>query len=215
LLAVKSYALCFLKYIRYAKQIIPMKGVAAWIWVIMGVVLGILVLVFGSTLLLQQVTLTQKQLVLGEFQDFSGKLKTICIEGGIGEVYYYKMTIPENTRAMYVTNASDASPPDKVSDYITKSKSAVGNYFCMQFVDENLPRCSQISCYSSFTYIGTPSLKPTLQSILARLGGQSPVYDFIVFVNKTDYNFLSSNATQTIGSVGPSSNTATEPPSVI
>jgi hypothetical protein len=181
-----------------------MKAVAAWIWVIMGVILGILVLVFGSTLLFQQVTLTQKQLAIDQFQDFCGKVKTICTEGGIGELYYYKIAIPENTRAIYVANASDALPPDKVSDYITKSRSAVGNYFCMQFSDENLPRCSKISCYSNFTYIGTPSLKPTLQSILARLGGQSTVYNFLVFINKTNYNFLTLNASQTIGRQGPS-----------
>jgi hypothetical protein len=191
-----------------------MKAVAAWIWVVMSVVLGILVLVFGSTLLLQQFTLTQKQLAIDQFQDFYGKVKTICAEGGIGEIYYYKITIPESMRAIYVANASDTLPPDKVSDYITKSRSAVGNYFCMQFSDENLPRCAQIACYSNFTYIGNPSLKPTLQSMLARLGGQSPVYYFLIFVNKTNYYFLSSNAIQTIGSQGPSTLTTTKRPVV-
>lgn len=192
-----------------------MKGVAAWIWVVMGVVLGIVVLTFGSILLLQQVNLTQKQLAIDKFQDFYGKVKTICTEGGIGEIYYYKMEIPESTKAIYVANASDALPPDKVSDYITKSKSAVGNYFCMQFFDENLPRCGRIACYSNFTYIGTPSLKPTLQTMLARLTGQSPVYYFLIFINKTNYYYLNSNASQTIGSQKPSTLTVTTRPPIV
>jgi hypothetical protein len=186
-----------------------MKGVAAWIWIILGVVLGILVVVFGSTLILQQYDLTQKQLIINNFQTFYGKIKNVCTEGGVGEIHYYQLAIPENTRAIYASNASDSPPPDKVSEYITKSKSSVGNYLCLQFFDENIPRCGQLACYTNFTYIGTPSLQPTLQSIVARLTGQSPVYYFLIFLNKTNYYYLAINATQTIGPQAPSTVTAT------
>jgi len=189
-----------------------MKAVAAWIWIIAGVMLGILVVAFGSTLILQQFDMTQKQLMINQFQDFYSNAKIVCIEGGIGEVHYYKIAIPENTRAIYISNASDALPPDKVSDYITKSKTAVGNYVCMQFFDENLPRCGQLTCYANFTYIGTPSLKPTLPSIIARLSGQMPLYNFLIMMNKTGYSFLIINATQTIGPQNPSTITTTARP---
>jgi hypothetical protein len=180
-----------------------MKGVAAWIWIIMSVVLGILVVVFGSTLIFNQLDLTQKQLAIDEFTDFAGKIKTVCTEG-VGEIYYYKISIPEKTRAIYVSNFSDQLPPDKVSDFITKGKSSLGTYVCMQFFDENLPRCVQISCYTNFNYIGTPSLQPLLQSLVARLSGQYPTYYFLVRIEKTDYNYVLVNATQTIGSQNPS-----------
>jgi len=184
-----------------------MKGIAAWIWIISSVILGILVLTFGSTLLLRQYDLTQKQLAIDQFQDFYTKIKTVCTEGGVGEIYYYRISIPENTRAIYAANASDQLPPDKVSELITNSKSAVGNYICLHFFDDTLPKCGKIDCYANFTYIGTPSLKPTLQSILARLTGQAPIYNFLVYINKIDYNFIYANATQTIGSQGPSTGT--------
>lgn len=181
-----------------------MKGIAAWIWIIMSVVLGILVVVLGSTLIFNQLDLTQKQLAIDEFTDFAGKIKTVCTEGGVGEIYYYKISVPEKTRAIYISNFSDQLPPDKVSDFITKGKSALGTYVCMQFFDENLPRCVQISCYTNFTYIGTPSLQPMLQSLVARLSGQYPTYYFLVRIAKTDYNYVLANATQTIGSQGTS-----------
>jgi hypothetical protein len=181
-----------------------MKAVAAWIWIIMSVVLGILVLTFGAILILNQFDLTQKQLAIDEFTDFSGKIKRTCTEGGIGETYYYKISIPEKTRAIYVSNFSDKLPPDKVSDFITKGRSSLGNFVCMQFFDENIPRCVQISCFTNFTYIGTPSLQPTLQSLVARLSGQYPTYYFLVKIQKTDYNYLTVNATQTVGSQNPS-----------
>lgn len=181
-----------------------MKAVAAWIWIIMSVVLGILVLTFGAILILNQLDLTQKQLALDQFTDFSGKMVRTCVEGGVGETYYYKISIPEKMRAIYVSNFSDQLPPDKVSDLITKVKSAVGSNVCMQFFDENLPRCVKIGCLTNFTYIGTPSLQPTLQSLIAKLSGQYPTYYFLVKIQKTDYNYLTANATQTIGSQNPS-----------
>lgn len=180
-----------------------MKGVAAWIWIVMSVVLGILVLTFGATLILNQLDLAQKQLAITQFSDFSGKVKTTCTEGGIGQTYYYKISIPEKIRAVYISNYSDQLPPDKVSDFITKGRTSLGNYVCMQFFDENIPRCEQLACYTNFTYIGTPSLQPTLQSLLARLSGQYPTYYFLVKIQKTDFNYLTVNATQTVGSQNP------------
>lgn len=180
-----------------------MKGIAAWIWIITSVILGILVIVIGSTLLFRQYDLTQKQLAVDEFSDFYNKVKTLCAEGGIGEIYYYKITIPENVRAIYVANASDKLPPDIVSQLITKSRSSTGNYLCLQFFDDTLPKCGQLDCYANFTYIGNPSLQPTLQSLVARLSGKTPVYNFLVFVTKTDYKSLFVNATQTIGVQNP------------
>lgn len=191
-----------------------MKGIAAWIWIIMSVVLGILVITFGSLLLLNQYDVTQKQLLLSQFQDLNSRVRSVC-NGGVGEVFYYKIAIPENTKAIYVANSSDQAPPDTVSDMITNSQSAVGNYLCMQFYDENIPICSKIDCISSFTYIGNPSLKPTLQNILARMTGQTPQYNFLIRISKTDYNFLTINATQTIGPQNPISITTTTRPHIV
>lgn len=179
-----------------------MKGIAAWIWIIASVVLGILVLTFSSILILNQYDLTQKQNVISQFSDFYVKMKDVCT-AGIGDVYFYKLALPEQTRAIYVSNSSDQLPPAKVSEYVTKSQTAVGNYLCLQFFDENLPRCGEMSCYSNFTYIGTPSLQPTLQNLVARLTGQTPIYYFLVQINKVDYNYLYVNSTQTIGSQNP------------
>jgi len=192
-----------------------MKAIAAWIWIIMSVVLGILVLTFGATLLLQQYDVTQKQLSIDQFQDLYTKIKTVCTEGGVGEAYYYQIALSENARAVYASNASDQLPPDQVSDLITKSKSAVGNYICMQFFDDNIPKCGSISCYANFTYIGNPSLQITLQSLVARLTGQTPVYNFLILIKKTNFNFLNVNATQTIGPQNPTVTiTTTKPPIV-
>lgn len=186
-----------------------MKGIAAWIWIILSVILGILVITFSSTLIINQYDLTQKQLAIDNFQDFYTHVKNVCIQGGIGEVYYYKISVPENTRAIYVSNVSDQLPPDTVSVLITKSRTSVGNYLCLQFADENIPRCGKFACYANFTYIGTPSLQPTLQSLVARLTGQSPIYNFLMMVNKTDFYYLNVKGTQTIGSQTPQTLTST------
>jgi len=180
-----------------------MKGIAAWIWIIASVILGILIIVIGSTLIFKYYDVTQRQLALDEFGDFYNKVKVFCAQGGVGEIAYHKITIPENIRAVYVANASDSLPPDKVSDYISTSRSSIGNFVCLQFFDDTLPKCGQLGCYANFTYIGNPSLRPSLQSLVARLTGQTPTYYFTIFMMKTDYKYLYVNATQTIGPQNP------------
>jgi len=167
----------------------PMKGIAAWIWIIVSVALGLVVLVFGSMLILRQAEVGQKQVILEQYSDLGRKIRMTC-GGGIGQTLYFPIAIPQNTRAIYVANASDESPPDKVSEYITRGRSGLGNYFCLQFFDENIPRCDVMNCDMNFTYIGTPSLQSTLQTLVATLSGNPPINKFYLKINKTDYNLI-------------------------
>ena len=148
--------------------------------------------------------ISQKQSVIGALSDLHGKLKTTCLSGGIGQLYHYKIELPDIVRAVYVTNESEELPPDKVSVLISNRNFTVGNYFCFQFFDENVPRCQDIGCQTKFTYIGSPSLKNDLATLIARLKGDEPVYKYYVFINKTDEDFLTTKGIQMIGDEIPS-----------
>jgi len=182
---------------------IKMKGIAEWIWIILSVVLGLMLLVFGSIFILRQSEVSQKQLILEQFSDLGTKMNDICLKGGIGRTAYISVAIPENTRAIYVANESDEAPPDKVSEDITKGRSYIGNYLCLQFFDENIPRCGIVSCDMKFTYIGTPSFKSTLQTLLSRLSGNPPVNKFYLQINKTDYKLIQTIAVPIVGDTLP------------
>ena len=180
-----------------------MKGITAWIWIILSVVLGLFTLIFGSIFIFRYVEAGQKQVILDQFSDLGTSMVDVCLKGGIGRAVYITIAIPENTRAIYVANASDEAPPDKVSEDITNGKSHTGTYLCLQFFDENIPRCDIVPCDMKFTYIGTPSLKSTLQNIVSTLSGNPPVHKFYMLVNKTDYKLVQTVAVPIIGDVLP------------
>ena len=176
-----------------------MKGVAAWIWIVMSVVLALIVIVFGSRLVLDQLSSTQKQVAIENFYDINFKVKYVCDKGGVGELYRYKIALPESVTAIYISNSSDDPPPAKVPVLISKGSMAIGKFFCIKFTEENIPRCEPLSCYVNMTYFGTPSQKSDLASLIARLVEGSPIFKYDILLNKTAQTFIDATAKASIG----------------
>jgi hypothetical protein len=125
-------------------------------------------------------------------------MNEICVKGGIGEMYGLEIGIPQIIKAIYVCNQTDEYPPDKVSVYISEGESAIGSRLCLQFFDENIPKCLDLNCYSKMTYMGTPSMKSDLGSLVAKLTGNSPVYKYRAVINKTEEQFVTVKGIQII-----------------
>ncbi len=176
-----------------------MKGIAVWIWIIGSLILGMMVFTMGSTLFFNQLEIRLKQSATDNFDDLASKISRTCIEGGFGEVYYYKnFAVPETVRAVYSSNDKDEMPPDKVSLYITDGLSAVGNYFCINYFGDDLPRCKPMSCSIDATYMGAPSEKPNIVGIVARLaseGSAYKTYNYQILINKSNTNTVTVTAT--------------------
>lgn len=171
------------------------KGVSAWIIVIGGTILGMIIFFAGVHISIQTIKINEKQAALEQINTLYEKIERTCLVGGIGETYYYKISLPESIRAVYIANYSDEEPPDKVSVYISEKKIALGRFFCYQFFNE-APNCRKTSCNTFMTYIGTPSMKEDLLSLLARVTGVRPIYNFTLIINKTSFNNVTVNITQ-------------------
>jgi pectate lyase len=166
-----------------------MKGVANWIMVIGGVIMGIIIFTISISLLINHIKTMKRQTVLGELQDLHDQLTTVC-KMGLGHKKTFYLVLPDTVRAVYVANRSYEPPPDRVSVYISDKVSAVGNHTCIQFFDDNIPICQYIGCDTQLTYMGSPSLKSSLQVLLAQLKGEYPVYEYTVEIEKADEYFL-------------------------
>ncbi|MEM7827046.1 MAG: hypothetical protein QXQ40_02370, partial [Candidatus Aenigmatarchaeota archaeon] len=163
-----------------------MKAIATWIIVIGSILLGISIFFAGVHLIATNLKISEKQGVTQQALGLYEKIQRTCISGGIGETYYYNISLPDVVRAVYIANAEE-EPPDKVSVLISEKSIGTGNYFCLQFFDE-LPRCKKIDCQVNMTYIGSPSLKEDLFSLLAKIAGERPVYNYTIIINKTGYH---------------------------
>jgi hypothetical protein len=175
-----------------------MKAIASWMWVMMGVVLGLVIFASSYIILMRVTSARIKQLAWSEYDYLFSKIKTTCSIAGIGGLYHHKISVPEAVRAIYVANYSDEYPPAKVSVYISEKASATGEYFCMQYFDNEFPECRKLDCKLTMTYMGTPSLKSDLASLVARLAGGATVYKFDIDMNKTYYKDVRIEATQIV-----------------
>jgi hypothetical protein len=169
-----------------------MKGVSNWIMVIGGVIIGLTLFAIGIGLLIRQIETSKRHTFLEQFQDFHGQLESIC-KMGLGHKKHYKLVIPDIVRAVYTVNKSYEPPPDKVSELITNRESEVGNYSCIQFFDDNLPICQYIGCHADMIYMGSPSLKPSLQRLLGELREQYLVYEYTIKIEKSGKYLLNVN----------------------
>jgi len=179
-----------------------MKGIAVWIWLIGSLVLGLMIFVMGSTLFYNQLEVRLKQTATENFDDLSSKIMRTCTEGGLGEVYYYRnFAVPEIIKAVYSANDADQMPPDKVSLYITDGRSGTGNYYCVSYFGDDMPRCKPMSCSIEATYMGTPSDKPSIFGIVTRLASEMTIYktyNYDILINKTNSSVVTVTATPRI-----------------
>ena len=170
-----------------------MKGLANWIMVIGWVVIGITLFAIGISLITRQIRTAQRQTILEEMQDFHNQLVSVC-NMGLGNKKSYNLALPDNVRAVYVAKNDHELPPDKVSEMITNQNTDVGNYICIQFFDDNLPICQDVGCDVDLTYMGSPSMKSTLQTLIAQLKGNYPIYEYTVEMEKSDEYFINAIA---------------------
>ncbi|MBN2094657.1 MAG: hypothetical protein JW727_01285 [Candidatus Aenigmarchaeota archaeon] len=164
------------------------KGMASWIWVVGSVLFGLMIFFAGYVLISGQIQSVSDRLILDEVTNLQNSLRSMCVSKGTGAYEIYDISLPENIKAVYVAKADMIPAPDKVSVMISENKSAIGNFFCYQlaYTDTNLPKkCWESRCDLNFTYIGTPSMKTTLSSRIARIMGSNPTYNYRLSINKT------------------------------
>jgi hypothetical protein len=175
----------------------PFKGIASWIWVIGSVLFGLVIFYAGYVLISGQINGSANNMMLGQVSNLKVELNRICISGGIGSETTKEVSLPESIKAVYAARSERSPPPDKVSVLISNKESYSGNYLCYQLanVETNVPeRCWNVSCTVNFTYIGTPTMKKTLTSVLSGLMGNTPVYNYQLYITKTGEHSLTVSA---------------------
>jgi hypothetical protein len=174
-----------------------MKGIASWIWVIGSVIFGMLLFYAGYVLISGQINGSGDSLMLGEISNLEVELDRLCVSEGIGAQKTRDISLPESVKAVYIARSEYSPPPDKVSALISNADSGIGNYLCYQLsaTEANIPKkCWNISCTINFTYLGTPTQKKTLVSMLAGLTGKTPIYNYRLTIMKTGEHNLTVSA---------------------
>lgn len=155
-----------------------MKGtVAIWIWIIGGLIVGIMTLLAAYTNLSQVGTQTARQNVVSSFNDINSDIDFLCSQApGARKT---KDVSLRDVRAIYASE-DKSEPTSEAPDLISEGETAQGQYTCLTFVSGHYG-CVEHSCPVEMTWIG----RPLPGSDMHTLGSEDGLFDFKLRMRKT------------------------------
>lgn len=159
------------------------SSAATWLWIIGGLMIGIAVIGFAVSIFGGMMRSYQENDVIEQVYQLGNRAESVC-QGGFGNLDFMKIELPDFVRAVYPARSGHQKPPDRVAQFITDKEAGSGKYICLSFFGKPEPRCREISCSINMSYIGSPSLKDDLFSVLSKISGDYPTYKFSLSIEK-------------------------------
>ncbi len=155
---------------------------AAWLYVIGGIVIGILIFVIGYHLVSISINQAQKQTALSNFNDLHTDIQMVCFQE-INNSMLIRSQVPSSVRVLYATEDKD-TPLDTVVDKIQNREYSSGHYLCMQFKEEQELRCQKLDCLTIIPYTGSLPKELDIQLMVKKILGKAPVKEYQLEIKK-------------------------------
>lgn len=154
------------------------------LYVVGGIVIGLLVFTIAYRLLTISTNQAQKQIVLSDFNDLSSTANSVCLQE-IKNSMIVNMEVPESVRVIYATNDS-SNPIPTVTYSIKNNRISSGKYLCLQFKTEQEIRCHEIKCKVFFPFIGSLETYNDLQLMVNKILGRPLMKEYKFNLIKTN-----------------------------
>jgi len=142
-----------------------MKGISVWIWVIGGIIVGLVLFTIFIQFLSYITRVKEIELAKSTFQELVGNARNICKTiGGAAPTRLEKTYVfPDAVSNIY--SATSAS----TSATIPLKERSYGRYLCMKIYEETF--CEDVQCEVEMSNIkNVPSLTTAISKILGRMG---------------------------------------------
>jgi len=175
-----------------------LKGdVSMWIWVVGGLIIGASVILFATTMATGFFKSYQENAMREKYLTLAARIDAVCA-GGEGNMDYFNVALSDVVRAIYPAKNLFERPPDKVSEMISDREAGSGSFLCLSYFGKNEPSCKAVKCPLEMDYIGTPSMRDDLFTLLAKIRGEYPIYTYSMVLEKAEGKvFVSREAQQT------------------
>lgn len=155
------------------------KGsVSIWIWIIGGLVIGILTFTVAYNQLGNLWTQSIRQDVVSDFETLNNDISFICSQSTGSRT---STTVELHDVMAVFSNSSRGEAPLDSMEKINDGETEKGEYVCLTFLDQQHYGCRQHSCEVNMTYIG----EPLPDSTMYRVGQSSPGFKFELDIEKT------------------------------
>ena len=156
---------------------------AEWLYIAGGIFIAMLVFVIAYNLLTMQMIQAQKQNALADFNDLLTDIETVCLQE-INNSMFTKINIPTSVRVLYVTDDTK-NPLAKVVENITNEQINVGKNICLQFIDEQIIRCKELTCNTTMPYMGSLPEYMDIKIMVKKILGEALVKQYSLLIVKT------------------------------
>ncbi|MCX8179661.1 MAG: hypothetical protein N3E38_02955 [Candidatus Aenigmarchaeota archaeon] len=152
--------------------------------IIIGVIIAILVFVLGYRFLIIISYSSLKKSTLNEFVKLQSSVDFICSQES-KSVQQVSLNLPDYVRAVYASTNTDVLP--KITENIKNGKIGSGEYLCMQFKNEQNPRCQKVKCKVFMPYIGSLETWNDLKLLVNKILGKPMIKEYTINIYKRIY----------------------------
>jgi len=154
---------------------------ANWLWVIGGILIAILAITVVARLLNQVATVSQRQDMINRFNELHSIMESVCLQE-VGNSRKTKFSVYDFVRVVYVSGTNEVV--DKVMEKVKRKEMGSGDKLCLQFKDEDTPRCVELSCKATMPYMGALPEYIDIKLFVKRLLGEPLVKDYTLSIEK-------------------------------
>jgi hypothetical protein len=148
-----------------------MKGITVWIWVIAGIIVGLIMFAVSLQFIGFVTMAREKELARGSLDDLASNVNGLCTNF-VGSAFTNTVEFPEKVTAVYATSDTRS--------FVNNART-YGRNLCMNFSSEII--CDDVNCNLEMETINSGV---TLQNLLNQFLGRFGTNSYLVRISKTD-----------------------------
>ena len=150
-------------------------SVSKWVWIIGGVVAGLIIFSIAYQQIVQINLSTAEQKSLEGYSGTKSIIDNLCWSFP-GNKRKYTLNLGETVEGIYITASryEEYESEELLNKILTKEEST-GNFLCIKIKDKRL-RCEELQCNATMPFLGAVPEEYSLIAFLSKLMGKGPVF---------------------------------------
>ncbi|MCK4729955.1 MAG: hypothetical protein KAT28_01410 [Candidatus Aenigmarchaeota archaeon] len=155
-----------------------MKGtVDVWIWIVAGIIAGLLILTLAYSYSLQMINTTIEQNVLEQYDELYTQTNELCWSY-LGNQKEYNLILNKNILGIYLTsNQYLEYNGSQLIDYILEENVSSGNFLCIKIKNKKII-CKQFDCNATMPFLGAVPIEFSLKSLINQIKGNPESFEY-------------------------------------
>ncbi len=171
-----------------------MRGtIGVWIWIIGGVIAGLLILTIANSYLTQTTRTIAEQRAIEQHDELRTQINELCWSSSENKKQY-SVNLNENVLGIYLTKDKYEEYNEiQLIDFILEEEVSSGNLLCMKLRDKRL-MCEQLDCNSRMVFLGAVPTESSLSALIDNIIGNPNSFEYKLNFSKFDKEVLVSLA---------------------